>query len=108
MLRCCSEECEMTCCGAPMAKAVAKTADQGKEKHVPVIERIAGGIKVKIGSIPHPMEADHYIEFIEVRTFDEVYRKYLKPGMAPEAIFQINASNVKAIEFCNKHGLWTS
>ncbi|MFA6378491.1 MAG: desulfoferrodoxin family protein, partial [Candidatus Omnitrophota bacterium] len=77
-------------------------------KHVPVIEKIAGGIKVKIGSVPHPMEPDHYIELIEVRTSDEVHRKYLKPGMAPEAIFQVNAENVKALEFCNKHGLWTS
>jgi len=108
MMRGCGDDCEMTCCGAPMVKAQPKTADQGKEKHVPVIEKISGGIKVKIGSVPHPMEPDHYIEFIEVRTSDEVHRKYLKPGMAPEAVFQISADNLQALEFCNKHGLWTS
>lgn len=107
-LRSCGEDCAMTCCGSPLAKAQPKTADQGKEKHVPVIEKVAGGIKVKIGSIPHPMEPDHYIELIEVRTTDEVHRKYLKPGMAPEAMFAINADHVTALEFCNKHGLWTS
>lgn len=107
-LRCCAEDCAMTCCGAPMVKAQPKTADQGKEKHVPVIEKIQGGIKVKIGSVPHPMEPDHYIELIEVRTADEVHRKYLKPGMAPEATFMIDAGQVTALEFCNKHGLWTS
>jgi superoxide reductase len=91
-----------------MTKVQPKTEDQGKEKHVPVIEKIDGGVKVKIGSVAHPMEADHYIEFIELHTEDEIHRKYLKPGMAPEAIFMVSAGNVKAIEFCNKHGLWTS
>lgn len=91
-----------------MTKAQPKTADQGKEKHVPVIEKISGGYKVKIGSVPHPMEADHYIEFIELRTMDEIQRKYLKPGMAPEAVFLTSAASVSAIEFCNKHGLWIS
>lgn len=108
MRPCTCNDCEITCCGKPMQKAQPKTADQGKEKHVPVIEKINGGVKVKIGSIPHPMEPDHYIEFIELRANDEIHRKYLKPGMAPEAIFMVNAANVQAIEFCNKHGLWTS
>lgn len=107
-LRSCTDDCEMTCCGAPIVKAQPKTADQGKEKHVPVIEKINGGVKVKIGSIPHPMDPDHYIEFIELRASDEIHRKYLKPGMPPEAVFLVSAANVQAIEFCNKHGLWTS
>jgi superoxide reductase len=107
-LRACGDQCEMTCCGASMVNIQPKTSDQGKEKHVPVIEKISGGVKVKIGSIPHPMEPDHYIEFIEVRAGDEIHRKYLKPGMAPEAVFLINDVSVTAIEFCNKHGLWIS
>ena len=104
----CGDDCLMTCCGAPMINVQPKTVDLGKEKHVPVIEAISGGVKVKIGAVPHPMEPDHYIEFIELRTGDEIHRKYLKPGMAPEAIFLVNVANVRAIEFCNKHGLWTS
>ena len=108
LVRCGGENCELSCCGKPMTALEPKTADQGKEKHVPVIEKVAGGVKVKIGSIPHPMEPDHYIEFIELRAGDEVHRKYLKPGMAPEAVFLVSAADVKAVEFCNKHGLWTS
>ncbi len=108
MRPCNCKDCAITCCGAPMTKAQPKTADQGKEKHVPVIEKVSGGYNVKIGSVPHPMEVDHYIEFIELRTMDEIQRKYLKPGMAPEAVFLTNATSVSAIEFCNKHGLWTS
>lgn len=108
MVRCCKDGCEVSCCGEPMKALEPKTADQGKEKHVPVIEKVPGGLKVKIGSIPHPMEPDHYIEFIELRTGDAVYRKYLKPGMAPEAVFNVDAANATALEFCNKHGLWIS
>ncbi|MDD3375176.1 MAG: desulfoferrodoxin family protein [Candidatus Omnitrophica bacterium] len=105
-VRGCAENCEISCCGNPLKKAEPKTADQGKEKHVPVVEKIEGGYRVKVGEVPHPMEEDHYIEFIELKTCDEVHRKYLKPGVAPEAIFMTEAQDVKAIEFCNKHGLW--
>ncbi|MCJ7729226.1 MAG: desulfoferrodoxin [Sedimentisphaerales bacterium] len=97
---------ELVCCEQPMEKLVAKTADAGKEKHVPVIERLADGFKVKIGSIPHPMEEKHYIEWIELLADGIAYRKFLKPGVAPEAIFNIKASTVSAREHCNIHGLW--
>jgi len=78
----------------------------GKEKHVPVIEKIAGGIKVKVGSVPHPMEEKHYIEWIEVIADGKAYRQFLKPGEAPEAIFKIEAKTITAREYCNVHGLW--
>lgn len=106
VLQGCTNDCTLMCGKEPMVKVVLKSADQGLEKHVPVIEKIEGGFKVKIGEVPHPMEADHFIQFIEIRTEDEVQRKYLKPGMAPEAIFKIAADKVQAIEFCNKHGMW--
>ena len=57
---------ELVCCGKPMELLDEKTADTGKEKHVPVIEKIDGGYKVKVGSVPHPMEENHYIEWIEL------------------------------------------
>jgi superoxide reductase len=91
-----------------MALVVPKTQDQGKEKHVPVIEKVPGGYRVKVGGIPHPMEPDHFIQFIELRTADGVYRKQLKPGMPPEATFKVDEAAVTAIEFCNKHGVWTA
>lgn len=97
---------ELVCCGEPMKNLVAKIADVGKEKHVPVIEKVNGGIKVKIGSVPHPMEEKHYIEWIEILADGRVYRKFLNPGDAPEAVFNIQAAVVIALEHCNLHGLW--
>jgi superoxide reductase len=97
---------ELVCCGQPMEKLTEKTADQGKEKHVPVIEKTAEGYKVKVGSVPHPMEEKHYIEWIEIIADGKTYRQYLKPGMMPEATFCIKAEKVTAREHCNVHGLW--
>ncbi|RPJ38052.1 MAG: desulfoferrodoxin [Planctomycetaceae bacterium] len=96
----------LVCCGQPMENLAAKTADQGREKHVPVIEKVNGGVKVKVGSIPHPMEEKHYIEWIEVLLDGKSYRQFLRPGQAPEATFDLAAGNVTAREFCNIHGMW--
>jgi len=82
---------DLVCCGQPMENLTAKTADQGMEKHVPVIEKANGGIKVKIGSVPHPMEQDHYIEWIEVLADGKAYRQFLQPGQPAEAVFNIEA-----------------
>ncbi|MBA3066661.1 desulfoferrodoxin [bacterium] len=100
---------ELVCCGQPMTLMPEKTQEQeGKEKHAPVIEKTAKGIKVKIGSIAHPMEEKHYIEWIELIAGESVCRKFLKPGDSPEAEFEINAENVLAREYCSIHGLWKS
>jgi superoxide reductase len=99
-------ECDLGCCGQPMAKLTANTVDASKEKHVPVIEKLPDGYKVKIGSVPHPMEEKHYIEWIELLADGRAYRQFLKPGVAPEAIFNVKANNVSAREHCNIHGLW--
>ncbi|HPA25916.1 MAG TPA: desulfoferrodoxin family protein, partial [bacterium] len=87
---------------------IEKNIDEGMEKHTPVIEKIDGGYKVKIGSVPHPMEEAHYIEWIELIAGEKVYREYLKPGQAPEAVFMVDAENVSARAYCNIHGLWKS
>ncbi len=97
---------ELVCCGQPMVKMDAKTADWTTEKHVPVIEKTDHGIKVTVGSTLHPMEEEHYIEWIEVVADGKIYREHLKPGMAPEALFCIDAQTITAREYCNKHGLW--
>lgn len=97
---------QLVCCGQPMELLKEKTEDVGQEKHVPVIEKTETGIKVKVGSIPHPMEEKHFIEWIEIMTDGKVYRKFLKPGVTPEAEFKINADNIQAREYCNIHGLW--
>ena len=99
---------QLVCCGQPMALLQEKTADVGLEKHMPVVETTDGGIKVKVGSTPHPMEKEHYIEWIEVLTDGGSYRRFLKPGGKPEAEFEISPQKVVAREYCNIHGLWKS
>ena len=99
---------ELVCCGQPMELLIEKLVDVGNEKHVPVIEKTANGVKVKVGSIPHPMEEKHYIEWIELMADESVYRKYLKPGDKPEAEFFVAAKKLSAREYCTIHGLWKS
>ncbi len=97
---------QLVCCGQPMELVQPKTEDIGQEKHLPVIEKSEGKITVKIGSIPHPMEEAHYIEWIEITANNHICKKFLQPGDAPEAVFEITAENVTAREYCNIHGLW--
>jgi superoxide reductase len=97
---------ELVCCGQPMVLLKENTVDAAKEKHVPVVEKIDGGFKVSVGSVAHPMEEKHYIEWIEVIADGKAYVQFLNPGDVPEAVFKIEAASVTAREFCNLHGLW--
>ena len=97
---------DLVCCGQPMMLLVENTTDAAKEKHVPVIEKVDGGVKVKVGSVAHPMEDKHYIEWIELIADGKAYRQFLKPGDLPEAFFPIEGDEIIAREFCNLHGLW--
>jgi superoxide reductase len=99
-------EGELVCCGDPMKLMTENTVDAAKEKHVPVIEFVDGGVKVKVGDIPHPMEEKHYIQWIELIADSKSYRRFLAPGEAPEAFFAVNATECTAREYCNLHGLW--
>lgn len=96
----------LVCCGQPMELKQPNTQDASQEKHVPVIEKTANGVSVKVGSIPHPMEDAHYIEWIEIIADGKVYRQFLKPGAKPEAEFCVQADNIQARAYCNIHGLW--
>lgn len=95
----------LVCCGQPMKNLVENTVDAAKEKHVPVKEAVDGGLKVKVGSVAHPMEDSHYIEWIEIIADGKIYRKYLNPGESPEAVFPVTGEWT-AREYCNLHGLW--
>ncbi|MHC4355684.1 MAG: desulfoferrodoxin [Planctomycetota bacterium] len=97
---------QLVCCGGPMQLLDEKTADAATEKHVPVIEKIDGGYKVKVGSVPHPMTEEHLIEWIELLADGKAYRQFLEPGGEPEAVFGVQADSVSAREHCNVHGLW--
>jgi superoxide reductase len=96
----------LVCCGQPMNLMVENTVDAAKEKHVPVIETVEGGVKVKVGEIPHPMEEKHWIEWVEIIADGKTYRQYLNPGETPEATFNVTADQITAREYCNIHGLW--
>jgi len=99
---------ELVCCGEPMMHLVENSVDASKEKHVPIIEMTASGIKVKVGSIPHPMEEKHFIMWIELIADGKAYRHHLNPGNPPEAVFNVKVERFTAREYCNLHGLWKS
>ncbi|KZL93315.1 desulfoferrodoxin [Clostridium magnum] len=96
----------LTCCGKPMRLFTDNTVDAAVEKHLPVIESITDGVIVRVGEVEHPMLEEHYIEWIEIHTANKVYKKYLKPGEKPEAIFKVDEEVLFAREYCNIHGLW--
>jgi superoxide reductase len=97
----------LVCCGEDMQELTANTVDAAVEKHVPVIERDGNRVKVSVGSVPHPMEKDHYILCVEVLAGDKVYRHDFKEGdTKAEAEFIIDETDIVAREFCNLHGLW--
>ncbi|MBS3121356.1 desulfoferrodoxin [Candidatus Woesearchaeota archaeon] len=96
----------LVCCGQQMQLLKENTTDASLEKHVPVIEKTNNGVRVKIGSVAHPMEEKHYIQWIEIIADGKVYKKYLKPGDKPEAEFCTSAKTITAREYCNLHGLW--
>ena len=96
---------ELVCCGEPMILLEENTVDAAVEKHVPVVEKVEGGVKVKVGSVPHPMVDEHWIEWIQVVSGGASYRKFLEPGEEPEAVFAVQDVEL-AREHCNLHGLW--
>ena len=103
---------ELVCCNLPMQLQQARTEDASKEKHVPYIEKVEGGYKVRIGqNAAHPMEEKHYIQWIELQVGECACRQFLQPGDAPEACFCVDSEccsgdSVSAREYCNVHGLW--
>ena len=97
---------ELVCCGAPMALMTENSTDAAHEKHVPVVIGTGDDLAVSVGSVAHPMQAEHYIEWIEVIADGVSYRKFLKPGDLPEAKFCVDADEISVRAYCNLHGLW--
>ncbi len=98
---------KLVCCGQSMRLFEEKGEEEGKEKHLPVVEKTDKGMKVKVGSIPHPMEEKHYIEWIEAVTKDGTERMFLNPNQTPEAKFS-GEGVVSVREYCSIHGLWST
>lgn len=97
---------QLVCCNQPMKLLKENTTDAAREKHIPVVEKVENGYKVMVGSIPHPMEEKHYIEWVELIIGDKAYREFLKPGVKPEVKFCMSGDNITVREYCNLHGLW--
>ena len=98
----------LVCCGEDMILQVENTVDAAVEKHVPVVEVLEDGVLVKVGEVAHPMQDDHYIEWVQIIVGDRCSRIFLKPGMAPEGKFTPPKEDITAREYCNLHGLWKS
>ncbi|NUQ65382.1 MAG: desulfoferrodoxin [Pirellulales bacterium] len=97
---------ELNCCGKPMRIAAENTADASREKHVPAVARAGGELTVTVGTLPHPMAEEHYIEWIEIAQGNAATRRYLTPGAVPQATFEVLQGPVTARAYCNLHGLW--
>ncbi len=95
----------LTCCGEAMKKLEANSTDAAQEKHVPVVVREGGKLKVSVGSVAHPMLPEHHIEWIALVSGDKVEFAFLKPGEEAKAEFDEVASGT-VYEYCNLHGLW--
>ncbi len=98
----------LVCCGQPMKLQKENTIDASKEKHIPIIDENAEGVVVKVGSVPHPMEEKHYIEWIEITTEKGESKKFLNPGEKPEVKFPVKTKIISVRAYCNLHGLWKS
>ncbi|MCF7792030.1 MAG: desulfoferrodoxin [Victivallales bacterium] len=97
------------CCGQEMRLEQEKTQDAKAEKHVPVINEKECCSKVQVGEKPHPMEEEHYIQWVEIINGNYVNRKYLHPGDNPEAEFYVSQEpKMKVRAYCNIHGLWSN
>ncbi|MBW2278587.1 MAG: desulfoferrodoxin [Deltaproteobacteria bacterium] len=98
----------LVCCDKEMVLLEENTQEAAVEKHVPVVEQVDGGYKVSVGSVAHPMEEQHFIEWIELIADGKSYTAFLSPGATPQSVFAIDAAEVTARAYCNLHGLWKS
>ena len=98
----------LVCCGEEMKLLLPNTVDAAQEKHIPIVEKNGNIVNISVGSVPHPMEAAHYIETISILTDNRLYRLYLSPGDKPEASFEIDGDIKSVRAYCNLHGLWKS
>ncbi len=98
----------LVCCGQPMVEMVPGTVEASSEKHLPVVQIDGNIVTVTVGSLIHPMEEVHHIEWISIETKEGSQRKMLKPGEEPKAVFALTDTDefISATESCNLHGLW--
>ena len=95
------------CCGDKMQELVPNTVEASGEKHIPAVKVGDGVVEVNVGSVDHPMEEIHCIEWVQLVTDKGSYRKWLNPGQAPNVRFLVRGEQPVAVyAYCNLHGLW--
>ncbi len=95
------------CCGEKMTLQIENTTDGAHEKHIPIVTVQGNQATVTVGSVPHPMEEQHFIMWVEIQQADKTQRAIFRPGQEPRAVFTIEEGvPVSAREYCNLHGLW--
>ncbi len=99
---------KLVCCETSMDKMIENTTDAAKEKHIPVVEKIGNRLEVKVGSVNHPMNEDHFIQWVEVVGNEESFLKFLSYTDKPEAVFDLECDEFYVRAYCNLHGLWRS
>jgi len=102
---------EITCCGRPMDAMSAKCFAAGRQRHTPIVEQLDDGIRVTVGRMPHLMSHDHFIQWIELTANGRNYRQFLKPGMLPQAFFNVptgESGEVQVRVMCKQDGLWSA
>ena len=97
---------QLVCCNQPMELMIENTVDASREKHVPVVEKQNGKVRISVGSVVHPMEEKHYIEWIQLIDGEKSCKTFLNPTDVPAAEFESAGKNITARAYCNLHGLW--
>lgn len=98
----------LVCCGKEMRHFVPNSVDAAQEKHVPTAKRQDGKLVVEVGSMPHPMTAEHHIAWIAVAQDNMTYRVMLDKTGQPSAEFYIGEGPLTVYAYCNLHGLWVA
>lgn len=98
------------CCGKNMKLVEENTVDASLEKHIPIVFRNGRDVNISVGSLPHPMDSIHYIEWIIMITDCGSYGRTLRPGNDPSVNFIIDENEkIKGVyAYCNIHGLWAN
>ena len=90
-----------------MKELVPNTVEASGEKHLPVAEFSGSSLTVTVGAVEHPMVDVHHIQWIFVETENGGQIRYLNPGQAPSAVFELGSEKSVAVYvYCNLHGLW--
>ncbi len=97
---------ELVCCGQPMERLQANSVDASAEKHVPIFEKEGDVLRVQVGSAPHPMLEEHWIEWIQLNEPERTQRVALHPGDEPKTVFHVEGDDFEVYAYCNLHGLW--